>query len=299
MKKSLLLGVAIIVFSGAENFAMVPALASDDTSKQAEPQVLRDVDYLLNDRPEKADIYLPAGRAANVKSPAVLVIHGGGWTTGDKAEEREVNIATNLAKAGYVAMSINYLLSTAEHKATWPVNVFECQIAVRWLRKNAERFQIDGDHIGVIGGSAGGHLAASIAVLDGQDATYGKPPYREFSCKVQCAVDLYGPIDLLSYKDLPMIGGTREEDFERYYAASPNHSVQKNTPPILIVHGTADKSVSINQSRLFARALERAGATYELVIVEGAPDSFHLQPKQRDLRPVVIGFLDRYLKPKK
>jgi acetyl esterase/lipase len=261
---------------------------------------MRDVDYLGGDRPEKADIYLPPGRAANVKSPAMLIIHGGGWTTGDKAEEREVNIATNLAKAGYVAMSINYLLSK-DGKQTWPLNVTCCETAVRWLRKNADRFQVDPDHIGVIGGSAGGHLAATLATNnDGRlGIGFAKSPYPECSCKVQCAVDLYGPIDLLSYKDLPMLGYTRAESPKIYRAASPNLLVGKDTAPILIIHGTADNSVSIEQSKLFAAALEKVGAPHELVIVEGAPHTFHLQPKQRDLRPVVLGFLDRYLKPKK
>lgn len=276
-------------------------LANDQPNQNAPPadiEVLRDLDYLPGDRSEKADIYLPARRPPNVKSPAVLIIHGGGWTTGDKAEEREVNIATNLARAGYVAMSINYVLST-DGKVTWPQNVFECETAVRWLRKNAGRLQIDADHIGVIGGSAGGHLAAMLAVAGRNDRIKLPSPYPEYSRQVQCAVDLYGPIDLLSYKDLPMFGKTRAQAPDTYRDASPNSWVSKNTPPILILHGTADKSVSIEQSKLFARALDRAGAPFELVVVEGAPHTFHLQPKQKDLRPIVLGFLDRYLRPKK
>jgi acetyl esterase/lipase len=298
MRKSLLLGVAVAVISGGWQTFKSSALRADGEPKQADPQVLRDVDYLPGGRPEKADIYLPAGRAADVESPAVLIIHGGGWTTGDKAEEREVNIATNLAKAGYVAMSINYSLSK-EGKPTWPFNLEECQTAVRWLRKNAKRFQIDTKHIGVIGGSAGGHLAAMVALRGRAGFSYARPAYAEHSQEVQCAVDLYGPIDLLSYKDLPMLGKSRVEAPDLYRDASPNYRIRKDAPPILILHGTADKSVSLEQSKLFAAALEKAGATNQLVIVEGAPHTFHLQPKQRDLRPVVIGFFDRYLKPKK
>jgi acetyl esterase/lipase len=289
--------VATSIF-GAFQAATALALAIDDAAKQAEPQVLRDVDYLPGDRTEKADIYLPAGRAADLESPAVLIIHGGGWTTGDKAEEREVNIATNLAKAGYVAMSINYSLAQ-DGKPTWPANAAECLTAVSWLRKNAKRFQIDSKHIGVIGGSAGGHLAATIALAGPYGLGLAQSAYPGYSQEVQCAVDLYGPIDLLSYKDLPMLGKSRTEAPNLYRYASPNHRVRKDAPPILILHGTADKSVSIEQSRLFAAALEKVGAPHELVIVEGAPHTFHLQPKQRDLRPVVLGFFDRYLRPKK
>ena len=138
------------------------------------------------------------------------MIHGGGWTSGDKAEEREVNIATNLARAGYVVLSINYVLST-DGKVTWPQNVYDCKTAVRWLRKNADRYQIDAEHIGVIGGSAGGHLAAFLAVTKPENHFDPDGPYGEFSCKVQCAVDLYGPADLMTYKaaNLPMFGKTR------------------------------------------------------------------------------------------
>ena len=70
----------------------------------------------------------------------------------------------------------------------------------------------------------------------------------------------------------------------------------KKASPLLILHGTADKTVDPEQSRLLAKALKDAGAEHELVIIPGAPHTFDLQPKQRDLRPLVIGFLDRHLK---
>jgi len=159
--------------------------------------------------------------------------------------------------------------------------------------------QIDAEHIGVIGGSAGGHLAALVAVTSAADGLDPKGPYPEFSCRVQCAVDLYGPIDLLSYRDLLMFGKTRKEAPELYRAASPTTYVRKNNPPILILHGTADKSVDAEQSRRFAAALHKAGASYELVLVEGAPHTFHLQPKQRDLRPLVLGFFSKHLRSAK
>ena len=261
-------------------------------------EIQKDIDYLPPDRTEKADLYLPTARLANAKTPAVLIIHGGGWTTGDKAEEREVNIATNLAQAGYVALSINYVLSTSGN-VTWPQNLHDCKTAVRWLRKNAERLHIDADRIGVIGGSAGGHLAAMLAVTAPKDNLDPARPYSEYSCKVQCAVDLYGPIDLLSYKDLPMFGKSRAQAPELYREASPTTYVSVQTPPVQILHGTADKSVSIEQSQLFARALQKAGAPVVFETVEGAPHTFHLQPKQRDLRHLVIGFFDQHLRAKK
>ena len=89
---------------------------------------------------------------------------------------------------------------------------------------------------------------------------------------------------------------SRADGPDLYRAASPVTYVDKLDPPILILHGTADKTVDIEQSKLFAAKLKEAGARHELVIVEGAPQTFHLQPKQRDLRPVVLGFFDQHLK---
>jgi acetyl esterase/lipase len=293
---TLLLGV-VLALGG------LPARAHNGGQQQAKPpaeapagvELDRDVTYLPAGRAEKADLYRPARRPARVRSPAVVVIHGGGWTSGDKAHQREVNIAVNLAREGFVALSINYALCTAG-KVTWPQNLYDCKTAVRWLRQNAERLQVDAEHIGVIGGSAGGHLAALVAVTGAADGLDPTGPYAEFSCRVQCAVDLYGPIDLLSYRDLPMFGKTRREAPELYRAASPSTYVNRGNAPILILHGTADRSVDVEQSRRFAAALEKAGASHELVLVEGAPHTFDLQPRERDLRPLVLGFFSKQLR---
>src|SRR5947209_4348906 len=108
------------------------------------------VAYLAAGRTETADLYLPAKREAGARSPAVVIIHGGGFTGGDKAAAREFNIGTTLALNGYVALSINYALATKD-RATWPQNLHDCMTAVRWLRKHADRLRIDAGHLGVIG----------------------------------------------------------------------------------------------------------------------------------------------------
>ena len=262
-------------------------------------RIEQDIAYLAPERKEKADLYLPASNPSGAKRPAVVIIHGGGWTGGDKGAAREINIGTNLALNGYVGLSINYVLASTNKdsaKATWPQNLHDCKTAVRWLRKHAERLQVDPERIGVIGGSAGGHLAAMLAVTGEKDGLDPAGPYGEFSCRVRCAVDLYGPADLAGHHDVTMLGKKAAEAPELYRAASPVTYVDKNDPPILILHGTADKTVDIGQSKLFAAKLKEAGARHELVIVEGAPHTFHLQPNQRDLRPVVLGFFDQHLK---
>jgi acetyl esterase/lipase len=258
-------------------------------------RIEHDLPYLEPGRSERADLYLPATLSPGQRRPGVVIIHGGGWSGGDKRAAREINIGTNLASHGYVGMSINYALATS-NRVTWPQNLYDCKTAVRWLRKNADQLQLDPGRIGVIGGSAGGQLAAMLAVTGPADGLDPAQPYGEFSCRVQCAVDLYGPVELLEWHDLKMLGKTRAEAPALYRAASPTTYVGKDDPPILILHGTADKTVNFKQSELFAAALQRAGAPHQLVLVPGAPHTFHLQPRQRDLRPLVLGFFDRCLR---
>ena len=264
-----------------------------------EIRIEHDVDYLGADRKEKADLYLPMPGTANQRFPGVVVIHGGGWSGGDKRQPREVNISTNLAHHGYVCMSINYVLSVPKAKdVTWPRNLHDCKTAVRWLRQNAERLQLDPEHIGAIGGSAGGHLSTMLALTDAKDGLDPQGPYGEFSCRVQAAVDLYGPADLLNWQDLSMLQKKRSEAPEGYTKASPATYADKNSAPLLIIQGTADTIVSVQQSELLASALEKAGAPHQLVIVPGGVHGFHLEPTQQDLRPLVFGFFDKYLKAK-
>ncbi|MBI3882148.1 MAG: alpha/beta hydrolase [Verrucomicrobia bacterium] len=260
-------------------------------------RIEKDVAYLDPERKEKADLYLPTSTPASARRPAVLIIHGGGWTGGDKGAAREINIGTNLAINGYVGMSINYVLAqTNGTNIVWPQNLHDCKTAVRWLRANAARLEINPDRIGVIGGSAGGHLAAMVAVA-GPEAKLDPPgPYGEFSSRVQCAVDLYGPADLVNWKDIAAWRKSHTQDPELYRVSSPTTWADKSDPPILILHGTADTTVPVEQSELFAAALKKAGVEHELVIIPGAPHTFHLQPKQRDLRPLVLGFFDKHLK---
>jgi len=270
--------------------------------RAADPvRIERDVVYLALDRLEKGDLYLPATAAPGQRFPAVVIIHGGGWTGGDKGAAREINIGTNLAAHGYVGFSINYVLATRDHP-TWPQNLYDCKTAVRWLRKNADRLQIDASHIGVIGGSAGGHLAAMVALTGPESKLDPDGPYGEYSCRVQAAVDLYGPAELMTWPPntsrLPIFSETKAQRPELYRLASPGTHADKNDPPLLILHGTADGTVAVEQSQALATAMKRAGASHELIIIDGAPHSFHLQPTQRDLRPVVLGFFDRHLKSK-
>lgn len=250
----------------------------------------RDLPYLGPDRAEKADFYLPLRKDPSLRSPAVVVVHGGGWSGGDKDSAREWNICGTLASHGYAALSINYLLNDkAHHVRVWPRNLHDCKSAVRWLRKNADHYGLDPAHIGAIGGSAGGHLVSMLAVTGPDSGLEPSAPYGDESARIQCVIDLYGPLVCDS------TGPVKPTDDLR---KSPLGHLDANDPPFLILHGTADTTVDVARSREFAAALAQAGVPHELVIVENAVHTFHLQPPQRDLRPLVLGFFDQHLKPR-
>ncbi len=245
-----------------------------------------------------ADLYLPAKHTTGKPRLAMIIVHGGSFKRGDKADARELNLASTMAGDGFVVMSINYLLMTEAKPAVWPQNLHDCKTAVRWLRKNADRLNIDADHIGAIGESAGGHLVVMLALTGPESGLDPAAPYGEFSCRIQAAVDMYAPIRMKTER--PMLGTkTASEAPELYHQAKPITHLDKSDPPFLIIHGTADKNVSPDHSTYFAEQLKKAGIENQLVLVEGAAHGFDLQPPQRDLRPLVLGFLDQYLRPVK
>lgn len=267
-----------------------------------EVAVEKDVAYLPADRTEKADLYVPAAvidkdRAAKLtKRPGMIVIHGGGWTGGDKGAAREQNIGNTLASHGYVCMSINYLLQPKDGPRIWPRNLHDCKTAVRWLRANAERLQLDVEHIGVIGGSAGGHLALMVGLTDKSSGLDPDGPYGDQSCAVQAVIDLYGPIADTPKWTATLVAQDAAQAPELIKQVTPLSHVDAKDPPVMVMHGTADTTVDVRDSEVMFEALKKVSPEHKLVIVPGAPHTFHLQPKQQDLRPVVLEFLDKHLK---
>lgn len=271
------------------------------------------VTYLAPDRAEKLDMYLPADRPVGKRFPGVVIIHGGGWTGGSKSASREFEIGTTLAKAGYVCASVEYRLGA---EGRWPTNIFDCKNAVRFLRKNADKYGVDVDHIGVIGGSAGGHLALMVGFTDGVKELEPPTPYPGISDKVQAVVDMYGISDIRTRKKIQPDGTPTEEivrsdaifgdhkpitDADRALASPVSH-LSANLPPVLILHGTADTTVDRDQSITLDQKLTEVGVPHQLVLIPGVGHTFDLEtwnrkPLPMDMRPVVLAFFARYLKP--
>lgn len=267
----------------------------------------REIEFLAPGRLEKLDLYQSEKRAAGVLSPAVVIIHGGGWVGGDKAALREFVTGTALANAGYVAISINYWLGA---KDRWPTNLQDCKNAVRWLRVNAERLHIDPERIGVIGGSAGGHLALMVAYTAGNKEIDPKPLYPGVSDHVSACVNMYGISNLFTRQGTDKSGkpngtvGTTTQLFpepaaaapEKWKLASPVNHVKIGSPPTLTLHGTADTTVDRDQSEELDRVLKAAGVDSTLIRVPGANHAWPLKTAEFDYTDNVVEFFDRHLK---
>lgn len=193
--------LAVVLFSGVTALALAQSSApraGGIAPPDAPVAVTRDIAYLGPGRTERADLYLPAGHEARATIPAVLVIHGGGWAGGDKTDPREINLCTTLARHGHAAFSFNYRLGSKEHPAVaWPQNILDCRAATRWLCANAGRLGLDATRLGVIGSSAGGHLAALLGVTE-NGAAFAKAsaPEGDVGGGIKAIVVLYAPIQL-------------------------------------------------------------------------------------------------------
>lgn len=201
-----------------------------------------------------ADIFVPSGDGPH---PAVLILHGGGWSSGDKIKFRAM--ALDLARRGYVTMAASYRLSG---EAKFPANIQDCHAAIRFLRAHAKDYQADPERIGVVGGSAGGHLAGLLATTPDVAALQGDGGNAGISSTVQAAVVMSGPMEIATgsvaerslMKDLPkpyavwLFGGSVEEMPEAYALADAHQHIDKNTPPILFQYGGKEDPSKIDPS---------------------------------------------------
>ncbi|MFP5393965.1 MAG: alpha/beta hydrolase [Gammaproteobacteria bacterium] len=209
----------------------------------------------------RADIVQPTPAQSGPR-PAMILIHGGGWSAGHRDEFSQ--FAQLLASRGILAMLIDYRLAGPD--ARWPAQAVDVASAVWYLRENARRLQIDTQRIGALGGSAGGHLAAWLATTDSIN------PNGTHS-RVDLLISLWGPWDLtLSQPDLrgdarnmirALLGAAEDK------AASPLFSIDRHSAPALLIHGSDDTLVPPSQSRRACNALREAGVECRLLILEG------------------------------
>ncbi len=260
--------------------------------------VQRDVAYCTADGVAlKMDVYQP-GAPVPVMMPVMMYVHGGGWTSGNKSSAEVSLLVGEATRRGYLAVSIDYRLAP---KYKFPAQIEDTKCAVRYLRANAARYNIDPNRIGAVGASAGGHLVSLLGTTDASAGLEGNGGYSEQSSRVQAVVDLFGPADLLYLKDYaPVVEGVfGSKDLLPKY--SPVTYVSHDDPPFLLMHGDKDTTVPFSQSQELFDRLIAAGVPATLVRVHNAEHSFTpsggpISPSLVEIGAQIGDFLDANLK---
>jgi acetyl esterase/lipase len=237
------------------------------------------------ERELRGDLFVPKDKRRHGPMPAIVYIHGGGWRVGSRSFMHRM--AAHLAQRGIAGLAIEYRLSDV---AIYPAQIHDCKAAIRWMRANAKDLRIASDRIGVLGDSAGAHLAAMLATTADAPEFEGNGGNPGISTKVQAAVLFYGVYDLralarsnLSGLAKMFLGATLDEAPGLYERASPINHVSSATPPSLVLYGDRDSPLVTEGSRGFAEALRKAGVSVTVEVAKGQEHSYALTAK--DLAP--------------
>ncbi len=237
-------------------------------------------------RPLVIDIYTQS--KLKTARPLILYIHGGGWVGGHTRHSGALadfpTALASLAAEGFVVASLEYRLSG---EAPFPAQLQDARAALRFLKANAAKYGIDTARTGVWGGSAGGHLAALTALTCGDDsldpplANNAAAPLVGSEC-VQSAVTWYGVFDFAPMMARAggdgaaqrLLGCSGPCDVDRVRRVSPMSYINATDPPFLLIHGEADRTVDVSQSRNAEAAMRAAGMNVESLYISGVDHSF-------------------------
>lgn len=256
-----------------------------------EVKLYKDLEYAnINGQSLKLDVCVP--RNLEKPAPTILFIHGGGWSGGRK-EEYEFYVY-DFAKRGYVTATMTYRFTQI---AKYPAQVQDCKTAVRWLRAHASEYKIDPNRLAVMGGSAGGYLALMVGYSN--DPSLEGEGNNDQSSKAQVVIDGYGPTDFMDpfVRMAPQITGLMgvpyDQNMELYRQASPVQIATKDSPPTVIIHGTIDKTVPIQQSEVLDAKLTELGVPHVFDRIEGYP---HTADSFEGVYEHCSGVIDEFLK---
>ena len=208
-----------------------------------------------------ADIAYPEGRKS---IPAILYVHGGRWTTGERVGRLQLYVE-DWAKAGYFAMTIDYRLATTSPA---PAGYQDLLTAIRWIHAHADKYSIDPTRIYIAGNSSGGHVVSLVGTLG--DGPYPKVGgWTDASSDVRAIIRIAAPYELntLSWGNLwaPLDAKTPADLEKARRTASPIHQIGPNTKPMLIIHSDDDESVPVQQADDMVAALKKAGVKHKFV----------------------------------
>jgi acetyl esterase/lipase len=242
------------------------------------------IEYVQHDGTALAgDLYLPKGLE---KAPLLVAVHGGGWQ--GSSRDNYKYWGPYLAKNGYAVFAVSYRLSKPNAK-TYPAAVYDVKAAVQFVRAKAGELGVDPERIGMIGDSAGAHLASLVALAGGEplfSSEYRNDPHAAVSPAVKAVVGIYGVYDMQAqwehdqlsrpYDQITekFIGGPPTADRRVYFDASPTSYAtrDKNRTRFLLVYGTADDIVDYTtQSQRFLLSLKQAGFFVRNVEIPGGP----------------------------
>ena len=256
------------------------------------------------------DLYLPKGRT---KAPVLVAVHGGGWQVGSRQFYRYWGLF--LARAGYAVFAIEYRLGKP---GTYPAAVYDTKAAIQFVRAKAAEFDLDPDRIGLIGDSAGAHLASLVALAGDQyTSAYRDDANAAVPANVKCVVGFYGVYDMHAQwiHDLTtrpndrivekFLGVSPMQNRRVYFEASPISyaTVDHNQIRVLLIHGTDDDIVDPpSQSGAFLTALTQSGFFVRRIIIPGAghfwsSDPFESEPHSYSAQaiPRLMRFLESSL----
>lgn len=246
------------------------------------------------------DIYLPANTQGKI--PLVVLIHGGGWIGNDKTADIGYmgNTVSALINNGIAIASINYRWAT---EAQFPAQIQDCNQALIFLVKNADKYQLDKSRIAIMGFSAGGHLASLQGLANNNNVAGFFMNNKAQKFNIKAVVDYYGPSELTSLASSEdpkapeglLIGASPVARPDLAAIASPVTYIDKNDPPFLIFHGEKDNIVTNRQSKLLSGWLTAKGVKNELIIVKDAPH-FGKMYDTEEFKNKVVDFLKAELK---
>ncbi|WAL67557.1 alpha/beta hydrolase [Amycolatopsis cynarae] len=269
--------------------------------RMAHPEVRRDRDiaYAPGGRRYLLDVYRPKEPVEG--RPVLLQIHGGAWMV-DNKNHQGIPLMLHMAQRGWVCVAINYPLSPA---ARWPAHIVAVKRAVAWIRENIGRYGGDPSFLAATGGSAGGHLAALLA-LTPNDATL-QPGFTEADTTIQACVPHYGVYDFAATSGSSaseyrlkgllaryVVGKDPVEFLDEYKAASPLDRITDKAPPFFVIHGSRDTMVPVREAREFVRRLRQASPNpVAYAELAGAQHAFDIFPSVRSAH--VVRGVERFL----
>jgi acetyl esterase/lipase len=287
------------VYKQYPHASLVPATLPVDVSAEENIVYAR-----YGERRLHLDIFSPREKA-DLRYPGVILIHGGGWRSGNR--QMEWPMAQYLATHGYVTATVEYRLSI---EAQYPAGVHDLKGAIRWMRTNAAKYNIDPNKIAVYGCSAGGTLAAFLGTTGNTKQFEGSAGNADSSSAVQAVVDVDGVLDFTnpaeSAKDndpkkpsagKSWFGASYKENPDIWKEASPINYINAKTAPILFVNSSLER-FHAGRDEVIGQ-LNKFGIYSEVHTIADTPHPFWLfHPWFEETSAHIVKFLDKTLKGK-